>query len=539
MSRNEGWICRFVEGWSSSEDYRSGLKVVPLIITYYLHILAQRSMEVATGIVTAERGYRYRRQYLLDVCMHNRMGSSSKRRPRKSGGRSSSKRSSSTVSDYNTNGHLLFFVFSALVFIAAMTNFVLHSYLPGEVFASSEGDNGGNEEAYDAEVQAGLRGGGGGAAVHINNGGGVRSNHNAGGRAADVEAAAADERQMNRDLRPNDHAAAANANDNDNHNNSNDQNEILRVLQQAGVTVDDATLATLPKWSDITSMYGPEPIIYGLDTCTQFQAMQDPADAFIGPAGIFNTGTNLLAELLKANCVIPAKRKRGRGPGMRWQVPWGKHNPVKTFRLHNVAGAEKEIIDQTAVLPVVTTKDPYGWFGSMCRHPYAAKWSHRGHCPNLALDDKEKRMGGRDNGVDGGVPVSVAFGPMQQNVTHHDSLAGLWNDWYGDYYDITDYPRLIVRFEDIMISPKEVVTKVCECGGGKLKDANNFVMVADSAKGSVGAHKGASGLVSALTRYGDPKKRTQGLTEADLDYAREHLRSDLMEAFGYAHPPKI
>lgn len=433
-----------------------------------------------------------------------------------------------------------------------MTNFALHSYLPDHISSSSStGDNGGGSSDVVNEVQSGLRGGGansirrntgnakGGAAAALNP-------MNQDLRPIDQLAANADAAQIPNDRQQDDggrikNQEGAQTNDGNRGGNANedDQSEILRVLQQAGVTVDDATLTTLPKWSDITSMYGPKPIIYGLDTCHKFQTMQDPADAFIGPAGIFNTGTNLLAELLRANCAIPAKKQRGRGPGMRWQVPWGKHNPVTTFRLHNVARAEKDSIDQRAVLPVVTTKDPYGWFGSMCRHQYAAQWSHRGHCPNLVLDDAERRMGGRDNGKDGGVPVRVAFGTTQQNITHHGSLAGLWNDWYGDYYEITDYPRLIVRFEDIMISPKEVVSKVCECGGGKLKDPNNFIMKADSAKGSVGAHKGASGLVSALTRYGDPKKRVEGMTEADLDYARQHLRSDLMEAFGYSHPPKL
>ena len=40
-----------------------------------------------------------------------------------------------------------------------------------------------------------------------------------------------------------------------------------------------------------------------------------------GPAGMFNTGTNLLFELLKSNCDIPEARPMKREPrrnGMRW-----------------------------------------------------------------------------------------------------------------------------------------------------------------------------------------------------------------------------
>ena len=404
-----------------------------------------------------------------------------------------------------------------------MTNFVLFAYLPDHLASETGRDNGD---------------GSGDSAAAANGNAAAQNREVALGN--EVKAGIRGKQEMNRDLRPIEHVPAVNVAD-ANVKDDEDQKEILRVLQQAGVTVDDATLATLPKWSDITSMYGPKPIIYGLDTCEKFQSTFKPEERFIGPAGIFNTGTNLLAELLKANCEIPGAApehpytRDKTAPGMRFQVPWGKHNPVNSFRLHNVAITEgKQRIDQTAVLPVVTTKDPYGWFGSMCRHQYAARWPHRGHCPNLVLDDTERRMGGKDNGIDGGVPVTVGYGPTQTNMSHYDSLAGLWNEWYGDYFDITEYPRLIVRFEDVMISPKEVVTKVCECGGGIIK--GEFKMVADAAKKGA-AHKGSSGLVSALTRYGDPKKRVEGMEKADLDYARQHLRDDLMEAFGYHHPP--
>ena len=158
-----------------------------------------------------------------------------------------------------TNGHILFFLFSALLFIAVTTNFVLFAYLP---------DHLASETGWDYVDDA----------------------------------------------------------------NGEGQKEILRVLEQAGVTVDDATLATLPNWSDITSMYGPKPIIYGLDTCAKFQSTFKPEERFIGPAGIFNTGTNLLAKLLKDNCEIPGAApehpytRDKMAPGMRFQVPWGKHN---------------------------------------------------------------------------------------------------------------------------------------------------------------------------------------------------------------------
>ena len=71
-----------------------------------------------------------------------------------------------------------------------------------------------------------------------------------------------------------------------------------------------------------SSLYGPEPVIYGLDTCVPFRESSDPADHFLGVAGTFNTGTNLLSELLIHNCHIPARMAKygARNEGIRWQV---------------------------------------------------------------------------------------------------------------------------------------------------------------------------------------------------------------------------
>ena len=45
----------------------------------------------------------------------------------------------------------------------------------------------------------------------------------------------------------------------------------------------------LPPMEDVQSMYGSEPIIHGLDTCQAFQNTIESSDAFIAPAGMFNT----------------------------------------------------------------------------------------------------------------------------------------------------------------------------------------------------------------------------------------------------------
>ena len=100
---------------------------------------------------------------------------------------------------------------------------------------------------------------------------------------------------------------------------------ILNILHAADVEIDEELAAVLPTWEDIVGMYGDRPIISGLETCEAYREQVKPEDRMTGPAGMFNTGTNLLFELLKTNCDIKeARLKPRREPkhnGMRWQAP--------------------------------------------------------------------------------------------------------------------------------------------------------------------------------------------------------------------------
>jgi hypothetical protein len=72
-----------------------------------------------------------------------------------------------------------------------------------------------------------------------------------------------------------------------------------------------------------SSLYGSEPRIIGLETCEEFQQNRgDPSEHLVGIAGTFNTGTNLMSELLIHNCYLPKRIvKHGiKSRGIRWQV---------------------------------------------------------------------------------------------------------------------------------------------------------------------------------------------------------------------------
>ena len=301
---------------------------------------------------------------------------------------------------------------------------------------------------------------------------------------------------------------------------------IVNILRSANVEIDEELASQLPTWPDIVSLYGDSPIIHGLETCEPYRQAVKPEHRMIGPAGLFNTGTNLLFELMKSNCDIVEARKMNREPrknGMRWQVPWGKHNPPTTHRFKNVAKAWGKGVKQDDFMPVVLIKDPYSWMGSQCRHKYTTFWGHDDqHCPNLIrwrVTDKDEPS-----------EVRVKFA---LNMEVYESLLDMWNQWYNIWEEQT-FPAIHTRFEDLLFHGEEVVKVACDCVGGVFTD--NFRYVEDSAKRAVGVHKGANGLVKAMLEYGDPKKRLHGFTDRDRWYASKNVRTDLMRKYGYAPP---
>ena len=112
--------------------------------------------------------------------------------------------------------------------------------------------------------------------------------------------------------------------------------------------------ATLPTLDEIQSLYGNHSYIVGLERCEEYRASVPPDQRIMGPAGMFNSATNLLNKLLKLNCVnedrlseARAKGYRGAGQtGMMLQAPWGKHNPV-SWRNHHEAKVGGKGVHQT------------------------------------------------------------------------------------------------------------------------------------------------------------------------------------------------
>ena len=333
---------------------------------------------------------------------------------------------------------------------------------------------------------------------------------------------------------------------------------LKRLLSHAGYFVEqDASLqeklALLPSWNYILEEYGDTPRIVGLETCEQFRNSPDPAEHMISVAGTFNSGTNLLATLLWKNCyMVERVKKYGRiNRGVRWQVPYGKHSPVDNETYRQLHRAENERgIDTNNVLPVVTIRDPYFWMTAMCRHQYHMRWpKSNNRCPNLVPVETDSELLRSVSSI----PVQVKYN--NDTVRRHLSMAHHFNDFYGAYLNAS-WPRVIVRYEDLIFRPRAVIEKVCACAGGKLlgfgletgtaetvdESEKSFNYVKESAKDKSPIHgKNKTGLIEAMIQYKNGRRRDMGnMTTQDLAFAEKNLDPRLLSLFHYkiipSHP---
>jgi hypothetical protein len=288
-------------------------------------------------------------------------------------------------------------------------------------------------------------------------------------------------------------------------------------LQDLGVTITDPQiLKRLPPWWMIQQQYGNAPRILGLERCNRYR--ESTSQILLGPAGLFNSGTNLISQLLQNNCALPQSPHH-----FAFQAPWGKHTPADYRGVYTIPHDHYKAMDMKSVLPIVTIRHPYDWMKSTCRVPYAVRWPHgvNDGCPNL--------VDPYDNST---IPVTVLFGVGNHT---YPTLMHLWNRWYRQYYDSVSYPRLMVRMEDLLFYPKETITQICDCVGGSM-DVTGFTVLAQSAKGYANGHGNhKTGLVDGWIKYGN-RRTYERFTPTDWSAAREIVDKDMLEYFGYLLP---
>ena len=318
---------------------------------------------------------------------------------------------------------------------------------------------------------------------------------------------------------------------------------LVKILQNVNITVDNDLCRQLPAWKTIVNLYGDKPIVVGMETCEAYrrQSSKNPKPRV---AGLYNSGTNALAWMLIDNIIedenndinLSAASKDGLGMQHPYEVPWQKHNPSKMRLDWKFPSDNPE--SPKDVLPIVIIRDPYRWMVAMCRKAYFASWrsSSDGHCPTLSMLGNNRT----------GNPVSVRPPPDEGIPQEYKSLADWWSEWYrAYYYSDADFPRLMVRFEDLLFHPEQVFDAIANCSGisspqeegtsTSTRTRQTFQYHMSAAK----SHGAAShDMVQAMIKYGQERGRTKGFQDADLDYARKKhsLDADLMKAFHYTHP---
>ena len=103
---------------------------------------------------------------------------------------------------------------------------------------------------------------------------------------------------------------------------------------------------------------------------------------------------------------------------------------------------------------------------------------------------------------------------------------------------MTDFPRLIVRMEDLVFRAENVVPKICECFGGKWNHAsqNDIDHHSKTANRNSGIDIGlGSGLLRSVIRYGNRASRREHYQSIQLEAARKVLNPELMALFGYSY----
>jgi hypothetical protein len=135
------------------------------------------------------------------------------------------------------------------------------------------------------------------------------------------------------------------------------------------------------------------------------------------------------------------------------------------------------------------------------------------------------------------IPLWVRY---KSETRNHESLAHMWKDWYAEYYNetVADWPRLMVRLEDLVFYPHETLKQICDCVEGTYVGEENLSLSMDSAKGIQpdkihGSDK--TGLVQAMISH-VLKNRTEGMTVEDADFAKTTLENSVMQIFGYKPP---
>ncbi len=135
------------------------------------------------------------------------------------------------------------------------------------------------------------------------------------------------------------------------------------------------------------------------------------------------------------------------------------------------------------------------------------------------------------------VPVHAKY--VKELRIKYTSIVHLWNEWYNAYANVTTFPRLIVRMEDLVFRADEVLPQICECFGGTWQNHHDKTQVRHQPKvanRNAGIDTGlGSGLLRSIIKYGNTTSRREHYQSMQLEAAKDILDPKLMALFGYKY----
>ena len=119
--------------------------------------------------------------------------------------------------------------------------------------------------------------------------------------------------------------------------------------------------------------------------------------------------------------------------------------------------------------------------------------------------------------------MHISWNKGHYYTRHWHSLLHVWNEWYHEYVFDAKFPRLIVRFEDLLFHTPAVVEQIRQCVGATYRDSSSSSHDGDSHNSSTSTaaspvqhkFKYVTESVKDGTQYFDHYKRQSGIIFGD------------------------
>ena len=326
---------------------------------------------------------------------------------------------------------------------------------------------------------------------------------------------------------------------------------LIMLYLESNSKIPKTLCSKLPDWETVTKKYGNEPVI--IKDCGRRRKgynTSKPLDARVSV--LPEVGSALLKRLLKDNFpdmdvlerkvknLIDVKKSTAEQSLLRRDLTWHLDPPGDYFR-------------------VILVGDPYNWMQNIClTTPEVFGYGNMGSkefkytdgknniqdaCPFLLTPRSTKKYGT--------VPLYVRVDTTSgERYDHYDSLIDYWNKWVAGYIadpEPNDFesrvPYIVIRYEDMLMHPKQVALEIATCSGHEAPEP-----YVDIRRTYLGRHevkrwkrKPIVGLFTrwineALPAYLGDSRRTNGFTEAELQYARRSLNGNILKMLHYHHP---